>query len=399
MNIIHIKQLVLLLLLSVCLQACKKENNQGTTALENKIQKNLSFEINEAISYENVDTVFHKDRIIKLETNKNSLISTISKIEFYNNKIYAIDHFSEYSVTCFDKNGKFRFKLKNIGKGPDEYVRIDDANINMTTGDIELLDGKKLMIFDSLGTFKKSIKLPYYAGTFCSVAGIRFFYKNFTIEERGQPGSFRLYSMNSDGVVKKYLKFDSNGMGEALIGHNNFTRVTNSEYRFNERYNDTIYKITPQGITPIYKIDFLGYENKKPKDFLSNQAKYSNKTAFAKNMVIPKISDFYEYDNRIVGFYDRYVQGVEGVFPYIFDKKTNKVVQNQYGNSDIGLQLYLLMPDFKMNNSPCAHIAPSTIYKFIEDQKNPENKKKIKAYFDYDGNINANPYLIIFKPI
>lgn len=399
MNFMNIKQLSLLFILAICLQACKKEKNQGTTAVENKVEKNLPFEIDEPLNNENFDSILQKDKIIKLETNKNSLISSISKIEFYNNKIYVIDALNEYSVTCFDINGKFKFKLKKIGRGPDEYINFNDANINMASGDIELLGRKKILIYDSLGNFKKIIKLPYNADKFCSLSEIRFFYKNFTIEGPGQAGSFRLYSINSDGVVKKYLKFDSDGNGEALYGVCNFTRVNNAEYRFSERFNDTIYKISPQGIRSFYKIDFLGYENKRPKDFLSNQKKYPDKTKFAINMAIPKVSGFYEFGNSIIGFYTKYSQRYECVYPYIFDKKTNKMVQNQNRSYNLGLELILLVPDFKINKNPCAHISPSTIYNFIENQKNPEYKKKIKAYFEYDDNINTNPYIIVYKPI
>lgn len=399
MNIMNLKQLSLFFILAICLQACKKENNQGTTAVANKLGKNLPFEIDKEINYKNFDSILKKDRIIKLETNKNSLISSISKIEFYNNKIYVIDAFNEYSVSCFDKNGKFKFKLKKIGRGPDEYIQIDDANINMTSGDIELLDGRKLMVYDSLGSFKKTIKLPYFADKFCSLSGIRFFYKNFTIEGPGQAGSFRLYSINSDGVLKKYLKFDSDGKGEKLYSQDNFTRVNNNEYRFFERYNDTIYKITPQGISSFYKIDFLGYENKKPKDFLSNQEKYPDKTKFAKNMAIPRVSNFFEFDNSIFGLYMIHIQGMECAFPYIFDKKSNKLVENKNRWNDLGIVSGLILPNYIINKTPITYIVPSTINNLIEDQKNPEYKKKIKAYFEYDDNINANPYIIVYKPI
>lgn len=395
--------LTFILIAILYLQGCKQRDTTiKTFTIEDKVTQNLPFEIDKKIFLNNFDSIFQKDRIIKLETNSKSLILESKKIEYHNNKIYIIDSYSEYSVTCFDENGKFKFKLKKIGKGPDEYISFEDANINKHTGDIELLVKRRhLMLYDSLGNFKQRIKLPYFADKFCSIKGIRFFYRNYIIENKNEIESFRLYSMDLVGNIKKYLKFESNGYGVGITGHDNFSRYSDNEYRFIERYNDTIYNINSKGIEALYKINFIGYENNKPNDFLTNGEKYPNREKSAKKLSIPFLFSFYEFDNFIVGYYRKYINDIPGIFCYIFDKEKNTLLQNQ---NDINYNILnvsrnTFCPGFNIDNNPITIISPNEIAQIIAYQTNPDYKKKIKSFFEFDDNINDNPYIIQYKSL
>jgi hypothetical protein len=395
--------LIILFIAILYLQGCKQKDAPiKTIGIEDKISKILPFEIDKKIYFNKFDSVFQKDRIIKLETNSKSFLVEPGKIEYFNNKIYIIDTFSDYSVTCFDTNGKFKFQLKNIGKGPGEYISFEDANINKCTGDIELLaEGRHLMLYDSLGNFKQKIQLPYYADNFCSVKGIRFFYKNFTIEHKNEIESFRLYSMDLEGTIKKYFKFKSNGYGLSLFEQGRFSRYNDNEYRFIEHYNDTVYRVSSKGIEALYKVNFIGYENNKPKDFLTNREKYPDQGKSAKEMSIPFLYSFYESDKFITGYYRKYVGDIPGIFYYIFDKEKNTLLQNQ-NNINYGLlnvSHYCFYPEFYINNHPISIISPTQISQFIITQANSDFKKKIKSFFEFDDNINNNPYIIQYKSL
>lgn len=392
-----------LLLLMVCTHGCIQKNAQvETTIIEDNVKMKLAFEIDEKRFLNNFDLIFQKARIIKLETNSESLIYEPQKIEYNNNKIYIIDSYSEYSVTCFDENGKFKFKLKKLGRGPEEYISFYDANINKYTGDIELLvKGKQIMVYDSIGSYKQTIRLPYFADKFCSLKGVRFFYKNYTIENLNQDESFRLYSMDSVGNIEKYLKFKADGYGVKTTGHYNFSRYNDNEYRFIERYNDTIYSISAKGIEAICNVNFSGYENNKPTDFLSNVDKYPDREKSAKEMSIPFLLSYYELDNFIVGYYRKFIHGIPGIFCYIFDKEKNIILQNSNYISYNKLNVVgnYFCPKFTINNKPCAIIHSYEIDKLIEHQTNPEYKKKIKSFFEYDGEVFNNPYIIEYKSL
>ncbi len=393
------------------IQGCKPDEPPiKTISIKNKVKKNLPFNINinkdpyKSVYFNNFDSIFQKDKIIKLETNSESLINEITKIEYHNNKIYIFDSYGDKSVICFDENGKFKFKLKKVGRGPGEYVDFVDANINKNTGDIEILplNGKNLLLYDSLGNFKQSIKLPIYAGRFCSLKGIRFFYKDYTIEHYKQKESFRLYSIDSNGMIKKYLKFKSNATGVRTIGHDNFTRYNDNEYRFTELYNDTIYRITPEGIEALYKIDFIGYENIKPKDFLMDREKYQdNREAIVKKLRFPYLSSYHEHDNFITGYCIKFVDNIRGAFQYIYDIENNNLLQ--FGNSTYykSLNAYssYFSPEFYIKNSPATYFYPDDIDETIKKIKNPEFKLKAIKFFEFDSIIDDNPYIIKYKPL
>lgn len=390
-----------LLLIFLCMYGCMlKKSELKTTIIKNNIKKSLPFEIDKKRSLNNFDSIFQTARVIKLETNRESLICDFKKIEYNNNKIYVIDSYSEYSVTCFDDNGKFRFKLKNLGRGPGEYISFGDANINKSTGDIELLvKGRQIMVYDSIGVYKQTIKLPYFANKFCCFEGIRFFYKNYTIENEDEYESFRLYSLDTNGTIEKYLKFKANRQGVKIIGHDNFSRFSENEYRFIERYNDTIYSISTKGIEAICNVNFPGYENNKPDDFLSNIEKYSDREKSARKLSIPFLFSYSEFGNFIVGYYRKFIHDIPGIFYYIFDKEKNTIVHNinyiSYGELDVSGDYFY--PEFIMNNNPCAVIQPYEIYRMIERQTNSTSKEKIKSFFNYDGEVATNPYIVVYK--
>ncbi|HTO16511.1 MAG TPA: 6-bladed beta-propeller [Edaphocola sp.] len=66
---------------------------------------------------------------IKLETNNNEIISNITKVQLFNDKIFILDR-DRNSIFVFDKNGSFIEKVQNIGRGPGEYLQLVDFEIN-----------------------------------------------------------------------------------------------------------------------------------------------------------------------------------------------------------------------------------------------------------------------------
>ena len=66
---------------------------------------------------------------IPLETTDNSLLGSVSKILFRNNRIYVLDKMSG-GVYVFDKTGKFLSSIIKPGEGPDEYVELMDMDVD-----------------------------------------------------------------------------------------------------------------------------------------------------------------------------------------------------------------------------------------------------------------------------
>jgi len=99
--------------------------------------------------------------VIQLETNDESLISTIQKIVFYDDKYYIFDR-KQMIILCFDDKGDYLFKIKAMGQGPEEYIVIGDFVIDSYNNYLLILDefGRSLLTFDLSGHFLSKIKLP-----------------------------------------------------------------------------------------------------------------------------------------------------------------------------------------------------------------------------------------------
>jgi len=75
-------------------------------------------------SLEYIDSV-SKVEYIKLETNENGLLSSVSKLLVGRGKIVILDdRFSQ--VLVFDDSGKFVNQIGSIGRGPGEFLSVED---------------------------------------------------------------------------------------------------------------------------------------------------------------------------------------------------------------------------------------------------------------------------------
>lgn len=73
---------------------------------------------------------------IALETSSDYLIGKVDDLQIANDKLYIV---SQDRVLVFDFDGKFVFKIDEIGRGPGEYQRIDNISI----------DNEKLFLYDN----------------------------------------------------------------------------------------------------------------------------------------------------------------------------------------------------------------------------------------------------------
>src|SRR5690606_4755078 len=105
--------------------------------------------------------LFSQIEIIPLETNENSLIKNITKIELFEDKIYIVDQ-STSEVLIFNSKGNFLKKISDRGQGPDQYLNISDFDIDVANREITLLAPVTTSIYDSAlgGNFVTKYKLP-----------------------------------------------------------------------------------------------------------------------------------------------------------------------------------------------------------------------------------------------
>lgn len=82
---------------------------------------------------------------IPLETHPDGLMKFVNYLKTGNDKFYIS---TVLEVLCFDRSGKFLYKLDQQGRGPNEYVYISDYDINPDKNQMITLTRGKLYFYD-----------------------------------------------------------------------------------------------------------------------------------------------------------------------------------------------------------------------------------------------------------
>jgi hypothetical protein len=267
---------------------------------------NLNKELSEII-----DTVIY----IPLETNKECLIGRIDKIIQHNNVFYICDRITN-TLFLFDKNGKFKSKYNKIGRGPYEYLSLEDIDVDLD-GFCYLLDNGKIIVLEPDLNGSKEIKLSTRSHRLAvfndmyAVTGIHFRHDElFLFSKRGAKiSSFFPYSGIPRSVqLKPLIK-------------------TEDKLLFIPDEIDSVFSIKPNSVDLHADINF---EKGIPKDFLK-----TSKSEISSGFMIPDIymhgiQGYCETSDFITFRFSYYYQGYDGPFYVLYSKKNNKV--NIYTN-------------------------------------------------------------------
>ena len=95
---------------------------------------------------------------LPLETNDSSLIGNISRIVATPHQIFVGDRLAN-SVFVFNKQGKFLHKICRQGRGPEEYIRLYDFDVNEQDSSIYFYCGTHIQIYDYNGNYKQTVPI------------------------------------------------------------------------------------------------------------------------------------------------------------------------------------------------------------------------------------------------
>lgn len=252
-----------------------RESNVKTYRIN--LQKAVNIRL-DAIFQNNVEYIVLDDSL--------AILKDINKIVFSDLSIFILDQ-DQQNILRFSKKGKLLNYCGRKGKGPGEVFYPSD--ILYKDHKLYVLNGnRKMLVFDTLGTFQNDIKLPMQALSFTFNDEILYLYRGYHSDLKE---NFRLYSMDGN-EIDKYLKVDiSEAIPPVDISSKNFNQVQGA-IRLHEPLNNTIYKIENKIVSPLYKIDFGEYN--LPKEVLGskdqfkllktlNSGKYAQITSWLEN--------------------------------------------------------------------------------------------------------------------
>ncbi len=112
-----------------------------------------------------IQSLFSDRYILALEETEQSRIGSVAKVVMSDSLIFVLDNRLAMRAFVFNKNtGKYINSIGCTGKGPGEYVDINDFSVDLQAGTVSLLCGRKrVCVYDYAGKFKYQKELSFYA--------------------------------------------------------------------------------------------------------------------------------------------------------------------------------------------------------------------------------------------
>ena len=376
-RIVHLsyKALYILLVFGACLIGCQtqeiKNNNDYVTVKIDESQFKDEFLLSENIK-------IHK--VIRLETNSDCPIGNIDNLQYYNSKIYILDRLKARSIFVFDSTGAFQNKVSRIGKGPGEFFRPTNFAFDGTTNKIYILDGnfRKVNIYDDSGAFEKAIQIEFFA------SDLRIS-QNGNINFSGRD-SLQFYITDPNGqVIFKSLE----NIRQFSHTLSNPLSQLGDEVLFIRNFDDTIYSVVNNKLSPKYFIDFG--ENSITREDVLKQNLPMNSFGFYDIKIPEKVM----HSVRSANFNDEYLRfhfrhGKDNYLNIIKKKDSSllTIKSSNISNDIFGGSMYT-----------SRYMAEDYFIGLINQSKLDENSlKELGNYIDVSGlDEYSNPILVFYS--
>lgn len=231
------------------LVACQQEAEKTDGPIE------VTTDLSEAVSLFDSE-VIESVSIIELEPVGGSVIHSIEQgsLVFYKGNIFLLDFNPDETVLRFDKNGTFKNRYGNIGKGPGEFPRVVNFFVDQGKEQIELLVSPgKIMKYTFEGKLIEEMKIPdeVFATSFA----------------KNNEGDYLFYASLPDKNIIYFVSGQGEYIGEIFTSRTNitptmernFSEVPGGNLYLREIFNDTVYLASGNEIIPAYKFDFKEY--------------------------------------------------------------------------------------------------------------------------------------------
>ncbi|MFW5872763.1 MAG: 6-bladed beta-propeller [bacterium] len=247
MKYLYILLFVAVILFATCIYNKDTLPNTIPIDVENKIEEISFYDL-----FESVDVIY-------LETTEDCMIDQLTK-KLYVDSVYYIFDRPQKTVFAFNKMGKFLFKIHNIGRGPGEYLKIVDFEINNFTNSIDLLTpfGEVLKYDREHGKFISSYHLPE------SVRAVHFFKSisrdTIVFYQQFEKNKLLFYSLQEQMIIDEQHElpyFVNRYLPSALNWHP--FHLVNGKLRLFETFSNTIYVLDKGELIPEISWDFGNY--------------------------------------------------------------------------------------------------------------------------------------------
>jgi len=344
----------------------------------------IHLQFKDGITFLEPDSLLGEKIILPLETTTESIIGNIDKLEIVHDTLYILDDDQDI-IFLFSKEGKYITRIADIGRGPKEYLYIDDFHID---GDIIYVvagGNQKVFCYDLQGKFLSSFSTEHSASNITTDSNYIYVYYNFS---HRQNYNIATYS-KEDYILHRHYKYyppQQAGMG---YHRRAWTCCDNNVYAsFPYEYN--IYQLFPDTCKIVTTYD-CGEKNMYPKEWSTFSPKQKD--------------EFVKHKGGIIGFpiasdvSDLFVTAKWFLFTFIYKNLEHKVLVDRQTNRihfgvfkpntyywNIMSPIVYLTDDYLVTSSSASSILNSSVY-MPEDAL--EQNLKIKE--------DDNPCLYFYK--
>lgn len=371
------------ILLFVLFFSCKKELEKSNRNIE-------TIKIDVTIKGENVNyhEYFSSSKVLPLETKSESIFSRIDKISLYKDKLFILDRRTN-SLLIFNREGKFLNKIKNIGKGPNEYISLTSFAIDEEMENIILYTDRPygLFIYDFEGVFIRKEKLEnlYF--------NIELMDNEAVLLNKDPKRKYTLFKHDLMGEFQnKFLEMnikDEIFKNDIIGGRPNLTRDKNIHLTF--PYSENIFELKEDKLEIKYTIDFG--KHRIPENLYKQKKGFKELFPYArKNNLGFGICNFRENNN-----YAMFNFQISKLAIYSKKTKETKIIK-RFDNEDFIYGSYLAHCG---DDNKFISYCPARIFKkqMNFQKKNDESWNKVPNSIKLMDSLiteNDNPILLIY---
>lgn len=196
--------------------------------------------------------IFADIELVPLETTDECLMSDVDKIVVAGDTIYLMDSRAK-SILMFDRKGKFLSKIHRWGRGPGEYLTLDDFTVTRS-GQIIVIDGEhmKLLFFDRDGGYISQKRLPFYVDAVECVDDRVAVFNGSSDNDR-----VIIWDMEKEEILGSHIPFDSIYSARLISSARSLSKYGNEIY-YQKENSSEIYSVGDGKLNRKWLVDFGG---------------------------------------------------------------------------------------------------------------------------------------------
>lgn len=219
----------------------------------------IDIDINTVSKNNSAVNLIKEFKLIPLGRNSSAIINQIGKLKITRDHIVISDHKSQKVLFFSYENGAYLGEINSQGRGPGEFLRINDYYVDADLKYIEILDGiqNKILRFDFDGNFINSKKLPFRFSSFEKLNDFIIFSKS--IYPTSKEWMYQLIITDEElNIINKEIIVEEDKSAGMVIAPNNPLQINSREIIFQPIYSSTIYSLNSNlELKPKYCLNFL----------------------------------------------------------------------------------------------------------------------------------------------